>query len=345
MSDINEYPFNVDTPKADEYLTDEAIPEYSETTPNPSMSFDNTEDISLKSDYSFKGCNIEFSNSMSLFLVKNDQSYVEYDQNDQKDYILPSPIGATILKDQELEQENFACPQVVASETPNEPPNVEGRAIPTPNPNEELSTETNFVKDTCQINNNPPPTVIKEETITNTQEPTITLVMKYQNNSRKYKPDSIRKKIKSRSLKKIKNILNSKIISAGGNTTFDYFPQVFVSNVKIDCNKKALLLSLRDLYMKDFGGLPKDREKLRNNRNVIKYLDEHPLVKKKGGIDLLLLFPFKKILLDYFYSKEFNKDLEKLHNEGEDDEYVNKYKYLAYNWVEFYENDGKILGF
>ena len=43
--------------------------------------------------------------------------------------------------------------------------------------------------------------------------------------------------------------------------------------------------------------------------------------------------------------QEANKDLEKLHNEGEDDEYVNKYKYLAYNWVEFYENDGKILGF
>ena len=64
MSDINEYPFNFDTPKADEDPTDEAIPEYSETTPNPSMSFDNIEDISLKSDYSFKGCNIEFSNSM-----------------------------------------------------------------------------------------------------------------------------------------------------------------------------------------------------------------------------------------------------------------------------------------
>ena len=161
MSEIHEYPFYFETPKADEYLNDEAIPEYSEMIPNPSISFDNIEDISLKSDCSFKGCNIEFSNSMSLFMVKNDQSYVEYDQNDQKDYILPSPIGETALKEQEPEQENFACPQVVASETPIEPP---AEPSPTPNPNEELSTETNSVKDNCQINNNPPPTVIKEET-------------------------------------------------------------------------------------------------------------------------------------------------------------------------------------
>ena len=70
MSDINEYQFNFDTPKADEYLTDEAIPENSETTPNPSMSFDNIEDIYNLSDLIVK---VKEPHECEYDLLKRDQ--------------------------------------------------------------------------------------------------------------------------------------------------------------------------------------------------------------------------------------------------------------------------------
>lgn len=324
MSDSLNISLNLETPRSDACTITDGMIDLNEISNffSESANFESTPKI----DYSIRSESIDFTSSMSLFMMKNEQTTFEnLEQNEHKEGLLPAPIG---LEVPEQEEENFACPQVVNSENET--------LVQTPKPNEDISTETSTTtKDNCLNSNTPPPFT----------SPTIPLsiVTKYQSNCRKYKPDSIRKKIKSRTLKKLKNIFNTKILLAGGKVSFDYFPQNFVSNVKIECNKNALLLSLRELYMKDFGGLPKDREKLRNNQNVIKYLDEHPEIMKKSNFDELLLYSFKKILVDYFYSFEFTKDLERLREEKEDNEYINKYQYIAFHWAEFYENNGKIL--
>ena len=47
---------------------------------------------------------------------------------------------------------------------------------------------------------------------------------------------------------------------------FDYLPQVFISDVTIERNKKILNFSLEKLYSYDFGGKQKDKEKLETNK-------------------------------------------------------------------------------
>ena len=162
------------------------------------------------------------------------------------------------------------------------------------------------------------------------------------NGPRKYKSDSIRKKIKSRTLKKVKNIINIEIKKAGIALCFDYFPQTFVSNIRVDVNKRVLNYNLKELFSTDFGGISKDKEKLRNNIGVLKCLEEHPLISNTALYDILFKCSFRKILEDYFSSDNLKNDIEKLREEGEDEEYVKKYEYLAKNFVKFYDNGGKM---
>ena len=64
-----------------------------------------------------------------------------------------------------------------------------------------------------------------------------TFKMKYK---RKAKPDDIRKKIKARFHKVIKNIININLKKVGSTKLFDFFPQNFVANITVRLNKIAL---------------------------------------------------------------------------------------------------------
>ena len=160
---------------------------------------------------------------------------------------------------------------------------------------------------------------------------------------RKYKPDGIRKKIKSRTHKNIKKLLNLKLSNNNSKMLFDYLPQIFISDVTIEPNKKILNLSLEELYLYDFGGKQPDKEKLATNKKVISYLKNNPLISQKSGINILLKCSYRKILIEYFNSDLLKKDLENLRREGEDEEYIQLYQYHALNFVSFYENNGKII--
>ena len=162
---------------------------------------------------------------------------------------------------------------------------------------------------------------------------------------RKYKPDGIRKKIKARTHKNIKKILNANLCKYNSKMLFDYLPQVFICDVTIKPNKKILNLTLEQLYLYDFGGKHQDKEKLETNRKVINYLKNNPIVCEKSGVNILLMCSYRKILNDYFKSNMLEKDLENLRQEGEDDLYIQLYKYYALNFVSFYENDGKIISY
>ena len=156
--------------------------------------------------------------------------------------------------------------------------------------------------------------------------------------NRRLKSDSIRKKIKARFHKKLRNIINKKLKDNGSKMYFELFPQSFITNIKISHNKAILKLTMRELLKMYFGKIAKDREKVKTNKKVLDYLDKKENVKIKNGIDNFLTSSYADVIQKYMRSKYFEDDVNKLWTEGESKEYIDKYKLLGLNWVEFYMN-------
>ena len=168
---------------------------------------------------------------------------------------------------------------------------------------------------------------------------TITQRKKY---LRRNKPDSLRKKIKSRMHKNLKEIINKRLRNCGSIMFFDYFPQPFITNVNVVQNKAYLKLTMRTLFKMVFGNKTKDKEKVKTNTKVLNYLDSNDNIRIKSGLDIFLNSTYKDIIQEYMNGNIFEKDIEKLHLEGESDEYINKYRFIGKHWIEFYHNNGKI---
>ena len=64
---------------------------------------------------------------------------------------------------------------------------------------------------------------------------------------RKFKPDDIRKKIKARFHKSIKNIINENLKKAGAKVLFDFIPQSFIGNVSKKINNSVLNYTYKDI--------------------------------------------------------------------------------------------------
>ena len=69
---------------------------------------------------------------------------------------------------------------------------------------------------------------------------------------RKFKPDDIRKKIKARFHKTIKNAINEFLKFTGSEKFFDFLPQSFICNISREKNKEVLHLTYKELLRKDF---------------------------------------------------------------------------------------------
>ena len=69
---------------------------------------------------------------------------------------------------------------------------------------------------------------------------------------RKFKPDDVRKKIKARFHKIMKNIINENLKKAGSKELFDFIPQSFIGNVSKKVNNKALNLTYKEILSTDF---------------------------------------------------------------------------------------------
>ena len=160
--------------------------------------------------------------------------------------------------------------------------------------------------------------------------------------SRKNKPDNLRKKIKSRMHKNIKDIINKRLKECGSVMFFDYFPHPFIINVNVIQNKAYLKLTMRTLFKMVFGNKTKDKEKVETNLQVLNYLDSNDVIRIKSGLEIFLNSTYEDIIREYINGKIFQKDIEKLYQEGESEEYINKYRFIGKHWIDFYENDGKI---
>ena len=171
---------------------------------------------------------------------------------------------------------------------------------------------------------------------------------KIKKKQRKKKPDLIRKKIKGRFHKDIKNIINKKLISAGSYKFFAYLPQTFITNITVKVNKEALDLTYEKLLETDFNSGKKKKKKFivhpqepdnyRINCEVLEYLKKSPEILKNSEFDRIKKMQYKDILKAYFDSKEFEDSLLDLKNNNQDIEYIQNYVNCSLTYIEYFSN-------
>jgi hypothetical protein len=166
--------------------------------------------------------------------------------------------------------------------------------------------------------------------------------------SRKFKSDDIRKKIKSRFHKALKNIINENLKKAGSKELFDFFPQCFLGNVTRKANSKYFNLTYKELLSTNFEiELKKEvnsnnedpKSKYNKNIKIIDYLEKNPYISQISGFDLIKDMKYKDILNNYFNSKQFEDSINQLKDEKESPEYILNYINKAKNYVNFYTSD------
>ena len=161
---------------------------------------------------------------------------------------------------------------------------------------------------------------------------------------RKYNSDNIRRKIKSRFHKSLKNILNKMLKYSGSKYFFDYLPQSFITNVTKAGNKKILNMTLEDFFSKDFSefedkNTEKNSEKWTAGKNVIKNIEnEDENIREKSNFNIYKKMKYYQIYNEYLNSKEFEEDIIKIEvKEGE--EYTKQYINLAYHLIDYFSSD------
>jgi hypothetical protein len=166
---------------------------------------------------------------------------------------------------------------------------------------------------------------------------------------RKFKPDDIRKKIKARFHKIFRNILNKKIIKAGGKKSFNCFPQCFITNITIKLNKKVLDLTYEKLIEQSYISGKNEKESsekidIKNynkNLEVLKYLQENSEISKKSEFEKIKNMKYQDILKAFFISKEFEDTLIMLYDKKEKVDYIEEYINRALTYVNFFANNKK----
>jgi hypothetical protein len=169
------------------------------------------------------------------------------------------------------------------------------------------------------------------------------------NHKRKYKSDDIRKKIKARFHKSLKNIINENLRKAGSKKLFTFLPQAFISSVSREKNREVLNLSYRELLQKNFVNEEDKKKckiirrddlyKYKRNLSVLEYLDKNPSICYNSGFDIISKMKYCDLLNEYFNSEEFKKAIIKLREEEEDEDYIKEYIHKSQNYVKFFTSN------
>jgi hypothetical protein len=156
---------------------------------------------------------------------------------------------------------------------------------------------------------------------------------------RKDNSDNIRKKVKSRFLKVLKNVVNEKLKLAGSKKFFNFLPQTFVSNVSKDKNKDMFDSTFKDIFTRNFcedkDGNQPDVKKYHHNLSVIEYLENNKEIAEKSNYNNFKNMKFYQIFYEYLKSKEFEFEIVSLKMERENEKYIREYIFKACNFIEF----------
>ena len=169
---------------------------------------------------------------------------------------------------------------------------------------------------------------------------------KKEKKQRKFKPDDIRKKIKVRFHKKIKNIINENLKKAGSTELFGFLPQYFISNIAKKFNNQFMNMTYEQLLKINFSELQDDypnkacdNKQYEKNKNTLEYLEKNPEISKISGFDKVKKMKYRDIFKAYFSSAEFEESIVILkEEENESAEYIQEYFILAKNYIDYFIN-------
>lgn len=169
---------------------------------------------------------------------------------------------------------------------------------------------------------------------------------------RKENSDNIRKKIKCRFLKSLRNSLNRKLTIVGSKEKFDFLPQSFVCNVSKNLNKYILDKTIEEVFSINFIKKEKkenkDNEKQNKvnldkylkNKKVLEYIKENVEINEQLNFNEIKKMKLYQIFDEYLISKEFEKDIEIMKKKEEKEKnnynYIYDYINLACNFINFF---------
>ena len=169
---------------------------------------------------------------------------------------------------------------------------------------------------------------------------------------RKEKPDDVRKKIKSRFFKAAKNRINQMLKSAKSKDFFDFLPQCFICNISKEKNKCIINMTFKELMSEKFfedcnkkddnnkiklqRKRNSDKKKYDNNIRALKYLEKNHEICQKSNFIVIGNMTFKQIFNEYLKSEEFEREIEKLREEQNNEKYIKDYIIKAYNFIQYF---------
>ena len=170
---------------------------------------------------------------------------------------------------------------------------------------------------------------------------------------RKLKPDNIRKKIKSRFFKSIRMRINKMLKEAKSKEFFDLLPQCFIINITKKKNQQIMDMPFKTLITYNFIAEEKSMEnrsdkksakdkwnvdikKYDKNLRVISYLEQNKEIAKKSKFDIIGNMTVAQLFDEYLKSAEFEKEVVKLRNEGNDDSYIKDYIVKAFGFINYF---------
>ena len=177
-----------------------------------------------------------------------------------------------------------------------------------------------------------------------------TLSQRNKRKKRKFNSDNIRKKIKSRFLKSLKNTLNQRLKSAGSKFYFNYLPINFVTNTTKIENRGILNMTLKEVYTKNFSENENNEiniHKMKDNILAILYLEKDEIISERCHYKYYKNMKYAEIYEEYLNSREFEEDIIKLKEEQKELEeeeskiYIEKYICIALNLNDFFNENIK----
>ena len=278
-----------------------------------------------------------------FFIVKNNKKEIKKDKNEIA-YEKPKNINVKNKKNKNLD-ENYFFPFTPGKGLLNyfNMKKSEESFLNSESNNEKLIIDENSLNSE-QINNNANNTCYEFKFKTKKYCIMPNGKKRRQKKKRKYKSDDIRKKIKSRFHKTLKNIVNNMLKKGGSKKFFDFLPQNFTGNVSKKVNSQSFEMTFNELLSYNFlnkKNKSADSKKSEKNKEVVEYLEQNPEISKNSGYDLIKNKKYKDLLKIYFSSAEFENSISRLKEEKEENDYIQEYIYRAKNYIEFYTNFDK----
>ena len=169
---------------------------------------------------------------------------------------------------------------------------------------------------------------------------------------RKCKPDNIRKKIKSRFFKSLKNRINQILRNAKSKELFDLLPQCFIINITKKKNQPIMKMTFKNLVTYDF--ITEEQKEMKNesdfikkkrivdikkynkNLKVMEYLNKNEDIVQKSKFDIIGNMTVTQMFNEYLKSDEFEKEVLKLEEEGDSISYIKDYISKAFGFINYF---------